>query len=67
MKRFRWDTILVAGFLLLLMLVPAVVCAEADSGRFLLISDIHFDPFYDDSLFRQLDAIARDARETNLQ
>jgi sphingomyelin phosphodiesterase acid-like 3 len=42
--------------LTLLVLTPNHVSAQAGSGQFLLISDIHFDPFYDGTLFDQLDA-----------
>jgi len=34
------------------VLTPAI--GQAKSGRFLLISDIHFDPFHDPSLFEKL-------------
>ncbi len=40
----------------LLVLAPHQVWAQAGNGQFLLISDIHFDPFYDGSLFNQLEA-----------
>ncbi len=39
----------------LLALFPTRVLAHAGSGQFLLISDLHFDPFYDGALFDQLD------------
>jgi sphingomyelin phosphodiesterase acid-like 3 len=45
------------GTLLLCALVavaPAPAQAPGGSGQFLLISDLHFDPFYDGSLFAQL-------------
>jgi sphingomyelin phosphodiesterase acid-like 3 len=35
---------------------PAPVRAQSGSGQFLHISDIHFNPFYDRSLFKQLDS-----------
>jgi sphingomyelin phosphodiesterase acid-like 3 len=40
--------------LILFTLLSTPVPARADSGQFLLISDIHFNPFYDGSLFDQL-------------
>jgi sphingomyelin phosphodiesterase acid-like 3 len=49
-----------AAFVLLLWNVvacgPTPASAQAHAGRFLLISDIHFDPFEDSDLFGQLDA-----------
>jgi hypothetical protein len=39
----------------ILVLTPNRVSAQAGTGQFLLISDIHFDPFYDGALFDQLD------------
>jgi hypothetical protein len=44
-------------FLLLLTLFvvnPAPAAAQSGPGQFLVISDIHFDPFYDPALFDQL-------------
>ncbi len=31
-------------------------CAQSTGGEFLLISDVHFDPFFDGALFAKLDA-----------
>ncbi|MDG3004371.1 metallophosphoesterase [Paludisphaera mucosa] len=38
----------------LVAFAPSLLRAEERPGRFLLVSDIHFDPFYDASLFQQL-------------
>ena len=44
--------------LCILLLVPAIGQTErhTNPGAFLLISDIHFNPFYDGALFHKLDA-----------
>ena len=47
------------------VLTPAI--GHANSGKFLLISDIHFDPFYDPSLFEKLDAQPVEHWETILE
>jgi sphingomyelin phosphodiesterase acid-like 3 len=39
-----------------LVIVPSGVSAQSGTGQFLLISDIHFDPFYDGTLFDQLES-----------
>lgn len=41
-------------FLVLIGLAPGIRDARAEPGRFLLISDIHFDPFADGKLFGPL-------------
>jgi sphingomyelin phosphodiesterase acid-like 3 len=43
-------------FWVLVVLVPSAASAQSGTGQFLLISDIHFDPFSDGSLFAQLNA-----------
>lgn len=45
---------------LALILAPPASPAAAGEGRFLLISDIHFDPFYDGSLFGRLRELPAD-------
>ena len=45
--------VLLLGFA---VVIPAPVSAQDKTGLFLLISDIHFDPFYDGSLFDRLAA-----------
>jgi sphingomyelin phosphodiesterase acid-like 3 len=58
-SRMPWSRTLLLG--VLVALLPVVVGSRADSGRFLLISDIHFDPFYDGALFDQLASQPADA------
>ncbi len=43
-----------ALLLLLVGILPVRAPAQTDSGQFLLISDIHFDPFFDGALFQRL-------------
>src|SRR4051812_18374465 len=38
----------------LLVVTPAPALAQPVPGQFLLISDLHFDPFYDGALFERL-------------
>ena len=47
-----------SGMLLLVFaaVIPVQVLAQNGAGQILLISDIHFDPFYDGSLFNRLAA-----------
>jgi sphingomyelin phosphodiesterase acid-like 3 len=40
--------------LVILLVCPGATLAQSQTGQFLLVSDIHFDPFYDASLFPQL-------------
>jgi sphingomyelin phosphodiesterase acid-like 3 len=51
----RLKTIYLLLLFTLLVLVPTRALAQSGTGQFLLISDIHFDPFYDGALFDQLD------------
>jgi sphingomyelin phosphodiesterase acid-like 3 len=39
----------------LILSSPILEFAQAETGEFLLISDIHFDPFYDGTLFDELE------------
>ena len=51
MKRLGLRRMFAMRLLALLGFLLAPTAARADTGRFLLVSDIHFDPFYDGSLF----------------
>src|SRR5262245_64936004 len=52
--RVRFASAFLWGILLVLRVAQAPAQAQSGPGEFLLISDIHFDPFYDGSLFDQL-------------
>src|SRR6185369_148613 len=56
--RTRFLSILV---LALLAAFPAAGAAQQDTGTFVVLSDIHFDPLYDPDLVPQLQA--KDARQ----
>ncbi len=47
-------TIRVVTLAMVVCLFPVLLRADDNSGRFLLVSDIHFDPFYDGTLFERL-------------
>jgi sphingomyelin phosphodiesterase acid-like 3 len=50
----RSKTLKLLLLLTFVVLIPARAPAQSGTGCFLVISDIHFDPFYDGSLFSQL-------------
>jgi sphingomyelin phosphodiesterase acid-like 3 len=49
-----WKLIRVVSLILFVGHFPLQVRAQPDSGQFLVISDIHFDPFYDGALYQRL-------------
>src|SRR5262245_33823014 len=56
MTRCRMGARLASLLCLVAAVAPALSFAPAASGTFLVISDIHFNPFYDASLFMDLAA-----------
>src|SRR3954447_5817505 len=56
MRPHRSKSIIALLSWFLLLAAPSPLPAQPGGGEFLLISDIHFDPFFDGTLFARLDA-----------